>query len=235
MQKTFKAVRQGDIEAVRKILQEKPEEIKAVAKQPPKKDDGQSLLQVALKTGQLQIADMLLDFGADVNFMESEDCCNEWRMPVLHDAVMCAVMNSRWNVKDHFENTYRMMSTKEDADKAYEILERILSLGADINARDSFGNSVLDRALIDAAQILPPFDWSNRTVWSDDRKLTEELKYDLNRIFSLLYKYGASNQWTDKNSGKTLPEEWEGHPAAQFLTPTEPQPKKKGLLGKLFG
>ncbi|MCT4595158.1 MAG: ankyrin repeat domain-containing protein [Anaeromicrobium sp.] len=37
---------------------------------PPKKDDGQSPLQVALKTGNFQIADFLIDNGANLNFME---------------------------------------------------------------------------------------------------------------------------------------------------------------------
>jgi len=41
-----------------------------VAKQPPKKDDGQSPLQVALKTGNTASADYLLDMGADVNTLD---------------------------------------------------------------------------------------------------------------------------------------------------------------------
>lgn len=43
MQKTFKAIRNGDLDAVKVILEAHPEEINAIAKQPPKKDDGQSL------------------------------------------------------------------------------------------------------------------------------------------------------------------------------------------------
>ena len=87
MKKTFQAVRKGDVEAVKRILEKNPDEIHAVAKQPPKKDDGQSLLQVALKTGNIAVAHLLLDHHADVNFMESEDCCNTWRAPVIHDAI----------------------------------------------------------------------------------------------------------------------------------------------------
>lgn len=58
------------------------------AKQPPKKDDGQSPLQVALKNGAFDIADYLIDQGADLNFIEDASCCNEWRAPVLHDAFL---------------------------------------------------------------------------------------------------------------------------------------------------
>lgn len=44
MQKTFKTIRNGDIDTVKAILASNPEEINTIAKQPPKKDDGQSLL-----------------------------------------------------------------------------------------------------------------------------------------------------------------------------------------------
>ena len=74
------------------MLDKKPELISCTAKQPPKKDDGQSPLQVALKTGNFEIASYLLDLGADVNFMEADTCCNEWRAPVIHDAIVAAVM-----------------------------------------------------------------------------------------------------------------------------------------------
>ena len=77
MQKTFKILRQGDIKTLKEILDKNPNEINAIAKQPPKKDDGQSLLQVAFKTGQYEIANLLLDYNADVNFMESEENCFE--------------------------------------------------------------------------------------------------------------------------------------------------------------
>ena len=80
MRKTFGAVRSGDVELVKAILDANPDEIHAVAKQPPKKDDGQSLLQVALKSGNLDVANLLLDYHADVDFMESEDCCNSWTL-----------------------------------------------------------------------------------------------------------------------------------------------------------
>ena len=100
MKKLFQAIRKGDLHAVRELLDKKPELIACTAKQPPKKDDGQSPLQVALKTGQLAIAELLLDRNADVCFIESPDCCNAWCAPVIHDAINAAVMLSRWNVYD---------------------------------------------------------------------------------------------------------------------------------------
>ena len=55
MKKLFQAIRRGDAAAVRELLEKKPELIACTAKQPPKKDDGQSPLQVALKTNHLEI------------------------------------------------------------------------------------------------------------------------------------------------------------------------------------
>ncbi len=81
MKKLFNAIRKSDLETVRQIILKQPELVNSVAKQPPKKDDGQSPLQVALKTGNNDIAEFLIDSGADVNFIEDESCCNEWRTP----------------------------------------------------------------------------------------------------------------------------------------------------------
>ena len=51
MKKLFKAIRNNDLDTVRQLIEKKPELVNCTAKQPPKKDDGQSPLQVALKTG----------------------------------------------------------------------------------------------------------------------------------------------------------------------------------------
>lgn len=142
MKKLFQAIRQGNTAAVRELLEKKPELISCTAKQPPKKDDGQSPLQVALKTNRLEIAEYLLDLGADVNFMEAENCASGWRAPVLHDAVNAAVMNSRWSVNSQaMYGGIKVFHTREEADRAYLILKRMLDLGADIRGVDSYGNS----------------------------------------------------------------------------------------------
>ena len=56
MKKLFTAIRASDLETVRQIIEKKPELVNCVAKQPPKKDDGQSHLKVSLKTGNSAIA-----------------------------------------------------------------------------------------------------------------------------------------------------------------------------------
>lgn len=233
MQKTFKAIRNGDIDTVKAIFAAHPEEINAIAKQPPKKDDGQSLLQVALKTGQLVIADYLLDQNVNVNYMEPAECCNEWRMPVLHDAIRCAIMNCRWNSRDYITKEFIVHSTADNATKAYNLLVRMLELGADITAKDSYGNSALERAVLDARQVLPIYNYSTKEV-SDNRIETEELRSDLGRIFSLLLSRGASIQWIDRVSGKTIAELYSEEPVAEFFSIPEQVEKKEPFWKRLF-
>lgn len=217
MKKLFQAIRQGDAAAVRELLDKKPELISCTAKQPPKKDDGQSPLQVALKTNHLEIAEYLLDLGADVNFMEAEDCASGWRAPVLHDAVNAAVMNSRWNVNSQaMYGGIKVFHTREEADRAYLILKRMLDLGADIRGVDSYGNSCVWRVCLQARQILPAYNRTTRTLGTD-RILTPELREDLTRIFTLLYDRGMETDYIKPGESVTVRGLYKNEPVAQFL------------------
>ena len=153
MKKLFLAIRHGESETVRQLIEKNPELVNCTAKQPPKKDDGQSPLQVALKTGQFEIAEYLIERNADLNFMEAETSCNKWRAPVLHDAVIAAVMCSRWNTLDQLRG-FQVFSTEEKALQAYAVLEKMLQRGADVNGVDSIGYSVLFRFCLQALYLL---------------------------------------------------------------------------------
>lgn len=213
--KFFNAVKSGDLDTIKAMLKKQPELISATAKAPPQKDDGQSPLQIAIKNKQFEIANYLLDCGVDVNFMEAENCCNEWRMPVLQDAITCAVMLTRWNVVDADGNIEVFNSSKE-ADAAYTLLNRMLDIGADICRKDSHGNSCLERAILNASQILPRFDYSTKKV-GNDRVITDELKADLNRIFKLLFDHGASCMECNRYTNLPLIEHHKDEPVAEFL------------------
>lgn len=213
--KFFNAIKGGDLETVKAMLKKQPELISATAKAPPKKDDGQSTLQIAIRNQQFKIANCLLDCGADVNFMEPENCCNEWRMPVLQDAITCAVMLTRWNVVDA-DGSIEFFHSSEEADAAYTLLNRMLNMGADICRKDSYGNSCLERAILDASQILPRFDYSTKEV-CNDRVITDELKADLNRIFQLLFDHGASCMECNRYTNMPLIEHHKDEPVAEFL------------------
>ena len=182
MKKLFTFIRQQDMDGVKSIIDKSPESINSISKGTPKKDDGQSPLQVALKSSSTQIINYLLDKGANVNFIEGEDCSNAWRAPVIHDAINRAIMRARWNVNGE------VFGTKKSSDEAFAILKRIVELGADVNAKDSYNNACLDRACLQAKQVLP---MSN----SKDKVLTKELKADMKRIFALLIENGADLNW----------------------------------------
>ncbi len=216
MKNLFTAIRHNDLEKVKQLLEKNPALIACTAKQPPKKDDGQSPLQVALKTGNFDIAEYLLSLGADVTFMEDEACCNEWRAPVLHDAITAAVMCSRWNVNSPIYGGLKVFSTREKADRAFDILKKIIALGADTNVKDSFGNSCLCRACLQARQILPSYSHIHQKL-HDNRIVTKELTADLARIFKLLLKKGADRDYIAPNFGRTLTEMYKNEPVARFL------------------
>lgn len=195
MKKLFTAIRHGDLETVLSLLERKPQLISCTAKQPPKKDDGQSPLQVAVKCRQTEIANELIDRGANVNFMEQESR-NEWKAPVLHDAIRAAVMGSG-SASSFDGETYTEWSTKEESDATFRILQRILENGADVKKTDSYGNTVLDRLVLDVTSILPRYDWRTDTIGTEFI-VTDRLRGDLTRIFYLLQEYGVNlNQYSD--------------------------------------
>lgn len=113
-------------------MEKKPELVNCVARQPPRKDDGQSPLQVAFKTGRFEIAHLLLDSGADVNFIEGPDSCDDWRMPVLSHAVLTAGMSCRHTVCTDLGDRVlkEEVSSQEKADAAYALLKEY---GADFS------------------------------------------------------------------------------------------------------
>ena len=200
MKKLFDAIRKGDTGTVRALIAAKPELVSCVAGKTPAKDAGQSPLQVALKAGAFDIANLLLDAGADLNYVEDSSCGSAWRAPVLHDAINAAVMSSRWNVNSDAMGGFRVCSTPERADAARNVLRRMLAAGADVNACDSHGNSGLWRFCLQAAQILPRYDWREHRE-TDDRIFTRELHDDLLAVLDLLWDAGADPAYAAPHFG----------------------------------
>ena len=87
MKKLFTSIQKNDYTAVTALLDKSPELINCVHQGSPKKYDGQSPLQVALKTADCKMVRLLLAYDPNVNFMEGESCANVWRAPALHDAI----------------------------------------------------------------------------------------------------------------------------------------------------
>ncbi len=204
MKKLFAAIRKCDYETVKALLDKSPELISCISVGAPKKDEGQSPLQVALKASSAEIIELLLDLGADVNFIET-NTDNRWRAPVIHDAIIRAIMSSRWNVVR--PDCLEVFSTEEKADSAFTILKRIIDMGADVNAKDAMEFSCLCRALAQADQIVP-------RSYSSGRILTDELKSDLSRIFKLLISKGADVNYT---TSKATFNYYANEPVGEFL------------------
>lgn len=174
---------------------------------------------VAIKLGQFEIATLLLDNGADVDFIDS-DGPHVHSMPVLHDAVRGAVMRSRWLRPTRFtagDEQWALRNTAESSDAAFAMLRRVLEAGADVHALDSHGNSALHRAAMDARQILPAHRY-NDPDWVDPKPLNPELVEDLTRIFDLLLAQGADPNRVEKQLDRSVAEHYREEHVGRFLT-----------------
>lgn len=190
MKKLFLAIRHGDIDEVKAILERKPEVIDEPASPPPKKDKGLSPLQVALKTGELDIAEYLIKSGADVNYTDPIDESETyiWSVLVLQDAIR-AVFFAYNGIKPNIEA----------AEKATAIVRDMLKLGANPNALswrtvEKFGERSL-RQDVDAfgacigCASLKEKDSELRAIHVN--KLTE--------LLDLMLEYGADIEaWADR-------------------------------------
>lgn len=215
MQKTFQLLRRGDIEGVRQILDKKPEEVNAVSGDKPKRDQGQSLLQVAIKSGHLDIADLLIDRGADLNFIEEPTELNPFCQPVLQTAGGRAVFDCRRMIK-RWNGQYEMYSSKEKADKSFKVFEKMLELGADISQKDSHGGTLLQNILRETKEVLPSYYWKTKET-SDNILITDELRHDLNRIYDLLIRYGVTSEEISAYHKIPLKELYQNSPTMEFL------------------
>lgn len=216
----FKEITSGDIDAVRRRLAKNPEAVTLTATAPPKKYGGQSPLQVAYRNGRFEIAALLLEHGADPNFIETD---SPWALslPVVHHAITAAVMRSRWLrpvrfAKDRTKEQWRIGHTRQQADAAYTALQLLFESGADIHAVDSFGGSALGRAALDARQILPQYRHRD-PGWVDPKPLNPELVDDLARIFALLRTYGADPNRSEPDQNLPVAQFYRAEPVGRFL------------------
>ena len=161
----FKAIADSDINKVSELLNSNKEYLTVYNVAPPKKDDGQSGLQVAFRTGNFDIAKLLIDQGAEINFIETSEI-NEWTAPVLHDSIRATIFNS-----------YTLQKDTSKFDKAFSLLQLMLDKGANPNSTDSYGNNCLHRAIMDSRQMIdnPSADLANEVLLKQLRKIFERL------------------------------------------------------------
>ena len=126
MKKLFTMIRQGKLEEVAKILDKNPALIACTATAPPKKDDGQSPLMVAIKSDNLEVAHLLLDRGADVNFRDAPTQPGNESAPIWYNAVGQCFMRAGNTVSDQ---------AKERSKGYFLLLRRLLEMGMDPNQK----------------------------------------------------------------------------------------------------
>ena len=171
MKRLFKAVRQNDLETIRRILDGEPELINCVATSPPKKDEGQSLLQVANKVGNLEIAHYLIDKGIDINYKEPDNgmpCTQCFTCPVLIDAVRFLLSGGpEWS---------------KHVEERKKLLLHLLEKGADPNITDNRGTNSWDWAINAYCDV-------RGSVGDTEQK---EMFADLEKeLLDILYRYNA--------------------------------------------
>lgn len=170
MKKLFTVIRQGKLDEVKMILEKKPELVNCVSGALPKKDHGQSPLQVALKTGKYEIADYLISHGADVNFMEAEDDDPGLRAPVLFDAINATITSL----------CYRRV---DESDIAFDYVKLLIEKGADVNKSASNGFDSINWSICNAELI-----FERPTIYPN---VQEKVREQLTRILDILIENGA--------------------------------------------
>ena len=208
----FTAIRQNDLESVRGLLDTDPALVNVPAPKRPMDTRFMLPLQVALCTGwHRDIAWLLLERGADVNYCAPKELCGD-AYPVLFDAVNTAVWNARryeWDGKDVTHLVWK--HTKEDSDEAFRFLQRMLELGADTNQTDHYGRNALMEAVSEANKLCPNVNAETGEDYSG-RIITPEMREDFLRIFRALIDAGADKENRSAFSGKTIREHYEGEP-----------------------
>ncbi len=171
----IKAIRKHENAIARKMLADIPELVTAKAKSPPKKDDGQSPLQIAFKVGNFEVAEVLLNQGADPDYIEESEI-NEWTAPVLHDAIRATIFNCR-----------TLEDNPDEFESGLNLIRTMLMNGANPNKEDSYGNNCGMRTILDARQMIMHPDVDN----SENGTVPQ-----LRRVFTVLHEHGADYDCT---------------------------------------
>lgn len=225
----FREIRQGDIEKIRMRIAKDPAVVNEIyTGTKPKKDIGQSPLQVAIKCGAFEIVDLLLDNGADPNFMENRadqppDTKDYYFMPmsILHDAII-GVFNSL------------LYGEFERSDKYVQRIERLLKMGADPN-KESFPNPYTNKTIPPVQTLVTQ---AHSVLYEYQKRDSEQSiqKYDtaknhLFEILDLLKKYGVNfDLWLNRSFCDCNTNRWA---YLDDFIPTEDAPYEFEVHGKI--
>ena len=182
MNKLFKDIRHSDIEAVRAAISKNINVVNEVYNaKAPKKDIGQSPLQVAIKCGEFEIIELLLENGADSDFIEDPALVppHSVCMSVLHDAIIgafSALCYKQYNQSDKYVN----------------LIKTLLENGANPNRKTSSEMLPIGTAVNEAETIL-----ERRSAYPEIQEITKTRLFE---ILNLLIKYGADKEeWLNQD------------------------------------
>lgn len=182
MNKLFRDIRHRDIEAVRAAISKNIAVVNEVYNaKAPKKDIGQSPLQVAIKCGEFEIIELLLEKGANSDFMENPALVppHSVCMSVLHDAII-GVFSSL---------CYKQYS---DSEKYVDLIKVLLENGANPNRKTSAEVLPIGTAVNHAEMIL-----ERKSAYPDIQDITKKRLFE---VLDLLVKYGADKEkWLNQN------------------------------------
>ena len=162
MNKLFADIRHGDFDAVKSAISKNPEVVNEMfSGSKPKKDIGQSPLQVALKCAQFDIIDLLLDNGADPNKHRYDPRSESNNWPSL--GMLAGSAN----------NTLNQTKMRIDRDpEAYvvakrniiKILDLLIQYGADVDDwldNGRWGSETNRQAYLDASELQEDSDYNH--------------------------------------------------------------------------
>lgn len=182
MNKLFKDIRHSDVDAVRAAISKNITVVNEVyTAKAPKKDIGQSPLQVAIKCGEFEIIELLLENGADPDFMENPELVppHSVCMSVLHDAII-GVFSSL---------CYEQYISSE---KYVNLIKVLLEKGANPNRKTSSKVLPIGTAVRQAEGIL-----CYESAYPDIQEIARNRLFE---VLDLLIKYGANKEeWLNQD------------------------------------
>jgi ankyrin repeat protein len=182
MNKLFKDIRHSDVDAVRAAISKNIAVVNEVyTAKAPKKDIGQSPLQVAIKCGEFEIIELLLENGADPDFMENPELVppHSVCMSVLHDAII-GVFSSL---------CYEQYISSE---KYVNLIEVLLKRGANPNRKTSSKVLPIGTTVRQAEGIL-----CHESAYPDIQEIARNRLFE---VLDLLIKYGANKEeWLNQD------------------------------------
>ena len=182
MNKLFKDIRHSDVDAVRVAISKNITVVNEVyTAKAPKKDIGQSPLQVAIKCGEFEIIELLLENGADPDFMENPELVppHSVCMSVLHDAII-GVFSSL---------CYEQYISSE---KYVNLIKMLLEKGANPNRKTSSKVLPIGTTVRQAEGML-----CHESAYPDIQEIARNRLFE---VLDLLIKYGANKEeWLNQD------------------------------------